>query len=94
MWIFFFVLVLVLLLIVYAPGMPLHRRRGDIREHYYNTPTEPAANYNCPGCSNYSNYLHLNDDCYLKHLYNVKQTNLLAKIYEDERFCGLGYIQS
>lgn len=65
-------------------------KTNKTKEHYTNS----GSSDKCAGCNNYSNFLHLNDDCYLKHLYNINMTNLLANIYNSDKFCNLGYIST
>lgn len=84
------IFILIALVIIYLSYSNKYNNYSETKEHYYNSSSSASA---CPSCTNYSNYLHLNDDCYLRHLYNVKQTNLLAKLYDNERYCGLGYYQ-
>lgn len=54
--------------------------------------TNSGSSDNCAGCNNYSKFLHIGDDCYLKYLYNINLTNLLARIYNTNKRCDAGYI--
>ncbi len=80
LYIFFILVLFFLLLLTQCPNSE------PLQENYYNTPSNT-----CQNCNSYNNYLSLNDTCYLKHLYDQKETNTLASIYDNDRFCRLGY---